>query len=131
MPSETSPESGAGSSEAPAKPAALSFGAIVLVRFPFTSQAASKQRPAVIVSSRAYNLERPDLIMMPVTSQLRPTPALGEVWLRQWQAAGLIKPSAVKPVIATLELGLVIRRLGALAAEDQEALRLAIGQIIG
>jgi hypothetical protein len=39
MPSET----GAGSSEAPAKPQALSFGAIVLVRFPFTSQAASKQ----------------------------------------------------------------------------------------
>ncbi len=80
MPSKAGPESGAGSSEAVAKPAALSFGAIVLVRFPFTSQAASKQRPAVIVSSRAYNLERPDLIMMPVTSQLRPTPALGEVW---------------------------------------------------
>jgi mRNA interferase MazF len=59
--------------------------------------------------------------MMPVTSQLRPTPILGEVWLRQWQAAGLIKPSAVKPVIATLEQGLVIRRLGALAAEDQQA----------
>jgi mRNA interferase MazF len=131
MPSESGPEPGAGSSEAPAKPQALSFGAIVLVRFPFTNQAASKQRPAVIVSSRAYNLERPDLIMMPVTSQLRPTPAVGEVWLRQWQAAGLIKPSAVKPVIATLELGLVIRRLGALAAEDQDALRLAIGQIIG
>jgi mRNA interferase MazF len=135
-PSESGPESGAGSSEAVAKPAALSFGAIVLVRFPFTSQAASKQRPAVIVSSRAYNLERPDVIMMPVTSQLRPTPApmgksWGEVWLRQWQAAGLIKPSAVKPVIATLELGLVIRRLGALAAEDQDALRQAIGQIVG
>jgi mRNA interferase MazF len=123
-------------SQGPAKPQALSFGAIVLVPFPFTSQAASKQRPAVIVSSRAYNLERPDLIMMAVTSQLRPTPApmgasWGEVWLRHWQAAGLLKPSAVKPVIATLEQGLVIRRLGALADEDQDALRLAIGQIIG
>jgi hypothetical protein len=29
----------------PAKPQALSFGAIVLVPFPFTSQAVSKQRP--------------------------------------------------------------------------------------
>ena len=37
----------------------------------------------------------------------------------------------LKAVIATLEQGLVIRRLGALAAEDQDALRLAIGQIIG
>jgi mRNA interferase MazF len=48
----------------------MSFGAIVLVPFPFTSQAASKQRPAVVVSSRVYNLERPDLIMMAVISQI-------------------------------------------------------------
>lgn len=111
--------------------ATLAFGDVVLAPFPFTSQTASKQRPAVIVSSRAYNLERPDLIMMAVTSQLRPTPQIGEVWLTHWQAAGLIKSSAVKPVFATLEQGLVIRRLGALAHEDQGALRLAIGQIIG
>ena len=78
----------------------MQFGDVVLVPFPFTSQVASKQRPAVIISSRAYNLERPDLIIMAITSQLRPTPLLGEVWLRQWQSAGLLKPSAVKPVIA-------------------------------
>lgn len=107
------------------------FGQVVLVPFPFTSQAASKQRPAVVVSSRAYAVERPDLVLMAVTSQLRPTPALGETWLRRWQAAGLIKPSAVKPVLATLEQGLVIRTLGRLADEDQDALRHAIGQIIG
>ena len=109
----------------------LKFGDIVLVRFPFTSQAASKQRPAVIVSSLAYAHERPDLIVMAITSQLRPTPVLGEVWLRSWKAAGLIKPSAVKPVVATLEQSLIIRTLGALTTEDQEALRLAIGRIIG
>jgi mRNA interferase MazF len=107
------------------------FGDVILVPFPFTSQAASKQRPAVVVSSRAYSRERPDLVMMAITSQLRPTSALGEVWLRQWQGAGLLKPSAVKPVIATLEQGLVIRQLGVLDAADQGALRAAIRQIIG
>lgn len=110
---------------------ALDFRHVVLVPFPFTSQAASKQRPAVIVSSRGYNLERPDLIMMAITSQLRPSPVLGEVWLRHWQSAGLLKPSAVKPVIATLEQRLVIRTLGILAAEDQDALHQALDQIIG
>ena len=95
------------------------FGDVVLVPFPFTDQTASKQRPAVVISSRAYGLERPDLMMMAITSQLRPTPALGEVWLRHWQGAGLLKPSAVKPVIATLEQGLVIRSLGALDAADR------------
>jgi len=51
--------------------------------------------------------------------------------LTHWQVAGLLKPSAVKPVFATLEQRLVIRRLGALAPEDRDALRLAIGQMIG
>jgi mRNA interferase MazF len=68
---------------------------------------------------------------MAVTSQLRPTPALGETWLRHWRAAGLIKPSAVKPVIATLEQALVIRTLGVLEVRDQEDLRRSIAQIIG
>jgi mRNA interferase MazF len=62
-------------------------------------------------------------MLMAITSQLRPTPALGKVWLRHWQGAGLLKPSAVKPVIATLEQGLVIRQLGVLDAEDQAARR--------
>ena len=115
----------------PSEAGPFEFGDVVLVPFPFTNQSAVKQRPAVVVSPRAYNLAKPDLVMMAITSQFRPTPTLGEVWLSEWQAAGLLKPSAVKPVFATLELGLVIRRLGALTAEDQDALRLAIGQILG
>jgi mRNA interferase MazF len=107
------------------------FGQVVLVPFPFTDQTASKQRPAVVVSSRAYAVERPDVVMMPVTSQLRPMLAVGEVWLRHWQAAGLLKPSAVKPVIATLESRLIIRLLGVLSAGDQDSLRSAARRIIG
>lgn len=125
-------------SEAGASPATgrgiLDFGDIVLVPFPFTDQTATKRRPAVIVSSRAYNSERPDLIMMAVTSQLRPAltgMGWGEVWVTNWQAAGLLKPSAIKPVVATLEQGLIIRTLGRLSSEDQDELHKAIGQIIG
>ena len=49
------------------------FADVVLVPFPFTNQAAFKRRPAVVVSSRSYNLGRPDLIVMAITSQLRPS----------------------------------------------------------
>lgn len=87
----------------PSDPGPFDFGDIVLVPFPFTSQTASKKRPAVVVSGRAYNQAKPDVVVMAVTSQLRPSPTLGEVWLGQWQEAGLLKPSAVKPVFATLE----------------------------
>jgi len=107
------------------------FGDVVLVPFPFTSQTTSKKRPAVIVSSRAYNLAKPDLVMMAITSQFRPTPTLGEVWLTQWQAANLLKPSAIKPVFATFEQILVIRQLGTLDPIDQVALKQAIALIIG
>jgi mRNA interferase MazF len=34
------------------------FGDVVLVSFPFTSQRASKKRPAVVVSNRAYSTAR-------------------------------------------------------------------------
>lgn len=58
------------------------FGDVVLVPFLFTSQAASKKRPAVVVSSRTYNHTKPDIVVMAITSQLRATPAFGEVWLQ-------------------------------------------------
>ncbi len=108
-----------------------SFGDIVLISFPFTDQSAAKQRPAVVVSSEAYHRSRPDLIIMAVTSQLRPTQGVGDVQLKDWQAAGLLKPSAIKPVIATIELTLVIKRLGRLKEDDQQKLRTAIAKIVG
>jgi mRNA interferase MazF len=95
------------------------FGDVVLVPFPFTNQAASKKRPAVVISNRAYNNARPDVVIMSVTSQLRASAALGEVWGNEWKAAGLLKPSAIKPVFATLEQSLIIRQLGSLRPADQ------------
>lgn len=55
------------------------FGDIVLVAFPFTDQLGSKKRPAVVVSSATYNQQRPDVILMAGTSQVRQTPGFGEV----------------------------------------------------
>ena len=51
---------------------AFEFGDVVLVRFPFTDQSATKQRPAVVISSEAYHRARPDLVIMAITSQARP-----------------------------------------------------------
>jgi hypothetical protein len=55
---------------------------------------------------------------MAITSQLRPNPGLGDAWISHWQEAGLLKPSVVKPVFATLEQRLVLRRLGAFDDDD-------------
>jgi mRNA interferase MazF len=53
------------------------FGDVVLVRFPFTDQIGSKQRPAVVISNRAYNIARPDVVIMSITSQLHSLLSMG------------------------------------------------------
>ena len=107
------------------------FGDVVLVRFPFTNQATFKKRPASIVSSRAYNVAKPDVIIMAITSQVHSSSSLGEVQVVQWQAANLLKPSAIKPVFATLEQNLILKTLGALGPSDRAALREAIAAVLG
>jgi len=108
----------------------FSFGDVVLVPFPLTDKSASKQRPAVVVSSEAYHREHGDVILMAITSQLRPA-STTEAEVRRWQEAGLLKPSMIKAAITTLERGLVIKKLGALAKEDREALRALLDRILG
>jgi mRNA interferase MazF len=108
-----------------------SFGDVVLVPFPFTDQSSTKQRPAVVVSSDAYHQARPDLILMAITSQTRPVATVGEVAVQQWQQAGLLKPSVLKPLLTTIERGLIRKRLGKLADDDRRALRDALDAILG
>jgi mRNA interferase MazF len=43
----------------------------------------------------------------------------------------LLKPSAIKPVIATLDRALVIKTLGRLSERDAQKLREILGKIIG
>lgn len=107
------------------------FGDVVLVPFPFTDQSTSKRRPAVVVSGDAYHRERPDLIILAVTSQARPQPAFGEAAVTKWKEAGLLRPSVLKPVVATIERGLVLRKLGRLEGKDRRALGKVLGEILG
>ena len=69
---------------------------------------------------------------MAVTSQiLRPAGAIGEVLISDWQGAGLPRASLSKPVLATMEQRLILRKLGALQSDDVQALRTALQQILG
>jgi mRNA interferase MazF len=83
------------------------------------------------VSNTAYNASRPDAVIMAITSQLNSPSAWGDVRISLWQAANLLKPSAIKPVFATLELCLILKRLGRLHPSDQSTLRQAIAALLG
>ena len=96
---------------------------VVLVRYPFTSLAGSKVRPAVVVNAPHVSQ---DVLIIPLTSK---TTSLlpGEFVLSDWAASGLNVASAVKRGIFTVHQSLVIKRVGTLrppdAAQVESALR--------
>ena len=107
------------------------FGDVVLVSFPFTDQVGSKQRPAVIISSKAYSQDKSDIILMAITSQIRAKATFGDVIIENWNIAGLLKTSIIKPVIFTVEKNLIRKVLGRLYEDDSQQLRQALELIIG
>jgi mRNA interferase MazF len=93
------------------------FGEVFICLFPFTSGAAGKVRPALVLFDLAQ-----DAIICRVTSVLRTGPL--DVTLNDWQAAGLLKPSvACLDRIVTAEKTVFLRRLGVLSAADMQAVR--------
>ena len=107
------------------------FGDVVLVPFPFTDQTAVKRRPAVVVSSDAYHHERPDVIVVAVTSRTGRPAGIRDVQTAEWREAGLLKASLTKPIFTTVEQTLILRKLGGLQQEDVAALRKALQKVLG
>lgn len=101
-------------------------GDVVLVPFPFSDQSAAKKRPAVVISSTHYNETSPDIVILAVTSKVEKSVGIGECLVSDWKEAGLLKPSAIKPAISTIEQTLVLKKLGALSPRDSSSMDKAI-----
>jgi len=101
----------------------FNFGDIFLVPFPFTDQTSIKKRPTVIISSNTYNQQKPDLIIMAITSQISSGLDFGELQITDILSTGLIKYSVIKPVISTIQKTLLIRKLGQLQDSDCQKLK--------
>jgi len=106
-------------------------GDLVLVPFPFSDLSTTKVRPAVVVSSAFYHSLEPDLLLAAITSKVAAAIGPLDYLLNDWQAAGLRSPSALKPVLFTLDPARVLYRIGALTVSDlvevDERLRRALG----
>jgi len=107
-----------------------SFGDVQLVPFPFNDQPTTKKRPTIVISSDVYNYEKPDIILIAVTSQVSSQLQFGEVLISEWAKAGLLKLSVIKPIITTLEKSLEIRKPGKLETPDIQTLKSSLQQII-
>jgi len=105
-------------------------GDVILVPFPFSDQTATKKRPAIIVSSDTYNSISQDIVIMAITGQIRGHIGVGEFLIEDWQSAGLLKSSAIKSAISTIEQRLVMKILGRLSSKDLSILDKALKELL-
>ena len=105
------------------------FGDVVLVQFPFSSNVGSKKRPAVVISKSNFNSKKEDIVLLAITGQTANL-TIGEALINNWGNAGLLKPSAFKSVIFTVEKKHINKTVGALTENDKNTLLNCLKQII-
>jgi mRNA interferase MazF len=106
-------------------------GDVILVDIAFSGSVGYKRRPAVIISADDFNTAGIKLIVAAITSNVSPPFRPGDTLLSDWSAAGLVKPSAVRGVLATVDKSDVVRKLGALTVQDWTEVEKGVAHILG
>lgn len=94
---------------------------VVVVPFPFTDRQASKRRPALVLSSAAFNRATRHSVLAMITSADQSSWP-GDVAITDLAAAGLSSACLVRLKLFTLDHRLILKRAGKLAANDREVL---------
>ena len=101
---------------------------VVVVPFPFTDREARRRRPALVVSSSAFNAAHDQSILTMITSTGEEWPS--DVAIRDWREAGLGGPCRVRLKHFTLDDTLVVRKAGALSERDAAAVGSALARFL-
>ena len=103
-------------------------GAVVFVDFPGVQGV--KPRPGIVISTAAYHLLRPDVIVALCTSKVAKATQPTDYLLRDCASAGLHVPTVYRSFFATLQARGIQRIFGRVSdrdwAEIQARLRLAL-----
>ncbi len=109
---------------------ACNRGDVVLVRFVFSDESGRKLRPAVVISSAAYNRAREEVVVSAITSNVRRR-HFGDHLIANWRGAGLLFPSLVTGILRTIKRTMIDRKLGALPKLDLEAIDRLLRRSLG
>ncbi len=90
---------------------------VVVVPFPFTDSAATKRRPALVLSTQGFNERASHVVLAMITSRENRGWPL-DTQIGDLSAAGLTHPSVVRMKLFTLDERFVLRKSGALAPAD-------------
>jgi len=101
---------------------------VVVVPFPFTDQAATKRRPALVLSNPTFNTSVGHCVLAMITSA-KNSNWLHDVEIADLKSAGLSSASIVRMKLFTLDNRLIIRKAGILADSDQQSVNKAFNQL--
>lgn len=108
----------------------MKAGDVVLVRFPFADIAAGKKRPALVLACTARSPRNRLVTLAMITSQTDAHRLPGDLLLADWKQAGLLHPSLLRLAkVATVDVELIDKRIGALTKTDRAAARSAFGSV--
>ncbi len=98
----------------------FSPGDVILLSYPFGEGAGVRKRPALVISSSAFNRETGELVVAQITSRVSAPARAGDYAIAEWREAKLPRPALVRARLATLARSLVLRRLGSLSEADYQ-----------
>ncbi len=101
-------------------PAVFNPGDVILLSYPFGEGAGVRKRPALVVSSSAFNQQTGELVIAQITSRVSAPARAGDFAIAEWREAKLPRPALVRARLATLARSLVLRRLGSLSEADYQ-----------
>ncbi len=93
---------------------------VIAVPFPFTDRAATKKRPALVLSSASKFNSQVDHVICAMITDARHDPWALDVPVSDLEASGLKKPSIVRFKLFTLDIRLIIGKIGRIEKKDQE-----------
>jgi len=106
------------------------YGDIVLVNFGFSEGIGFKKRPALVISSEAYNTKRQEVIILAITSNVDRA-LLGDTKISEWKEAGLLYPSLAAGIVRTLKTDVIFRKIGEISKVNLSKVEENLRKIIG
>jgi len=104
-------------------------GMVLRVPFPFVDSSELKFRPALVLSSEAFNRKHAHVVFAMITTA-KHTRWVSDVPISSLDTAGLGVPSMIRFKLFTLDARLIAGSLGRLSPADWKAVRAQLNQIL-
>jgi mRNA interferase MazF len=102
---------------------------VVVVSFPFTDRAATKKRPALVLSSEQFNSGIRHSVMAMITTASHSVWPL-DIAIVNLKDSGLKTPSIIRIKLFTIDHVLILKNIGHLSSQDRRSVELGLQSLL-